>query len=183
MIQESGTEMLYCVHQTLQTEPNATQRDIAKAIGMSLGMTNTLLKRFVDRGWLVMRRMNFQKVQYVFTAEGIKEVSGRTYRYMRRTVKLVYDYKDTIAKSIAAVKTAGIEHVVLIEDDDIAFLIEQACKECRITFSRADTMPAAKSQQTLYVTKNSTSELEPYRTTVESLLTGTVALLCKQEEI
>ena len=40
----------------LKERPNASQRDIAKAIGMSLGMTNSLLKRFSDKGYLYLKK-------------------------------------------------------------------------------------------------------------------------------
>ena len=45
--------LLSDVHQTLLTSPESSQRDISKALNMSLGMTNNILKRFVEKGWRV----------------------------------------------------------------------------------------------------------------------------------
>ena len=46
------------------------QRDIAHAIGMSLGMTNSILKRLATKGFITMRRLNARNVHYLVTPDG-----------------------------------------------------------------------------------------------------------------
>jgi DNA-binding MarR family transcriptional regulator len=57
----------------LKERPDASQRDIAKAIGMSLGMTNSLLKRFSDKGYLYLKKISQRNIQYILTPAGMNE--------------------------------------------------------------------------------------------------------------
>lgn len=123
------------VHETLISSPNASQRDISKALNMSLGMTNNILKRFVDKGWLYMHKISARNIRYVLTSEGLKEVAKRSYNYVKRTIKNVYDYKELILKFIEEKKFNGVKDVILLGEDDVAFIFEYACQKNSLTFS------------------------------------------------
>ena len=134
--------LLSDVHQTLLTSPEASQRDISKALNMSLGMTNNILKRFVEKGWLCMNKISARNIRYVLTPDGLKEVAKRSYNYIKRTIKNVYDYKELILNFIQEEKLKGIKQVILLGEDDIAFIIEYACQKNNISFfnyKRIDT--------------------------------------------
>ena len=96
------------VHQTLLSSPNASQRDISKALNMSLGMTNSILKRFVDKGWMCIHKISARNIKYVLTPEGLKEVAKRSYNYIKRTIKNVYDFKELILDFVGKQKFLGI---------------------------------------------------------------------------
>ena len=122
------------VHQTLISSPNASQRDISKALNMSLGMTNSILKRFVDKGWMCMHKISARNIKYVLTPEGLKEVAKRSYNYVKRTIKNVYDFKELILDFVGKQKSLGIKNIILLGEDDIAFIIEYACQKNEISF-------------------------------------------------
>lgn len=122
------------VHQTLLSSPNASQRDISKALNMSLGMTNSILKRFVDKGWMCMHKISARNIKYVLTPEGLKEVAKRSYNYIKRTIKNVYDFKELILDFVGKQKSLGIKNIILLGEDDIAFIIEYACQKNEISF-------------------------------------------------
>ncbi len=123
------------VHQALLSTPDASQRDISKALNMSLGMTNNILKRFIDKGWMCMNKISSRNIRYVLTPEGLKEVAKRSYNYVKRTIKNVYDYKELILEYIQNRKAEGIERIILLGEDDIAFIIEYACQKNNLKFS------------------------------------------------
>lgn len=126
--------LLSDVHETLLSSPEASQRDISKALNMSLGMTNNILKRFVDKGWIYMNKISARNIRYVLTPEGLKEVAKRSYNYIKRTIKNVYDYKELILNYIQEEKEKGTQNVILLGEDDIAFIIEYACQKNNISF-------------------------------------------------
>jgi DNA-binding MarR family transcriptional regulator len=43
---------IYQVLKHLAAHPQATQRDLAKALGLSLGSANFCIRAVIDRGWL-----------------------------------------------------------------------------------------------------------------------------------
>ncbi|MFP4377949.1 MAG: winged helix-turn-helix transcriptional regulator [Spirochaetales bacterium] len=75
------------------------QRDLAQAIGLSLGMTNAILKRLAGKGFVTMRKLNARNIHYLVTPEGVDLIARRSYRYLRRTVGHVGRYKERMLGS------------------------------------------------------------------------------------
>jgi len=79
-LHESEYSLLEAIYASIaQNEASkaTSQRELAQASGLSLGMTNVLLKRFVERGWIKLSHLNKRKVLYALTAEGMEEISRR----------------------------------------------------------------------------------------------------------
>jgi EPS-associated MarR family transcriptional regulator len=72
----------------LDENPHINQRDLAKALGVSLGKTNYCIKALLDKGLLKMQ--NFQSSEsklayaYILTPAGIVEKSAITSRFLKR---------------------------------------------------------------------------------------------------
>jgi EPS-associated MarR family transcriptional regulator len=72
----------------LENRPEISQRQLAAALGVSLGKTNYCVKALLDRGLLKMQ--NFQNSQrklayaYVLTPAGISEKAVLTLRFLAR---------------------------------------------------------------------------------------------------
>ena len=114
-----------------------TQRDLAEAAGLSLGMTNALLKRFSDKGWVLLKRLNARNIQYALTPEGVAEIALRTYRYFKRTARAAGLYRDRIESFVMARKRAGARRLVLAGVSDLDFLLEYACERHGLLFVKA----------------------------------------------
>ena len=74
----------------LEANPHLTQRDLADALGVSLGKTNYCLKALLSKGFIKMQ--SFRKSQnklayaYLLTPFGITEKAGLTVRFLERKV-------------------------------------------------------------------------------------------------
>jgi len=110
-----------------RNKKNVHQRDLAKIVGLSLGMTNAILKRLVIKGWLKIKKVNNRNIQYIVSPKGIDEISRRSYRYFKRTIKNVVYYKEAILELIKAVKHRGYKGLVLIGTSDLDFIVEHYC--------------------------------------------------------
>lgn len=110
------------------------QRDLAAAAGASLGMTNAILKRLAQKGWIIVRRANSRKIQYAITPDGVNEIARRSYRYFKRTIKNVAFYRDLIDEAVAAAKRRGSTSVVLVGQSDLDFIVEHACSRHGLSF-------------------------------------------------
>ena len=53
---------------TLKQEPLASQRVLAENAGISIGLMNAVLKRFVERGWIMLTNVNLRKLSYAHNA-------------------------------------------------------------------------------------------------------------------
>lgn len=139
-MKEPELVLLSQVQETLKQSPKASQRDIAKAVNMSLGMTNSVLKRFAEKGWLYMNKISSRNIQYVLTPDGMNELAHRSYHYIKRTLKSVLDYKDIITSVILNEKTKGVDRVFLVGKTDLQFIVEYACTHNKIALIFVNTL-------------------------------------------
>lgn len=131
-IKEKEISVLQIIH----TQGDLGQRDLAQAIGISLGMTNVLLKRLAGRGWLLIKKINARNFQYALTPEGMLELSQRSFNYLKRTIKNVVDYKEKIRDFVAEVKEQGFRGIHLAGSSDLDFILEHFCRKTGIRFSQ-----------------------------------------------
>ena len=84
----------------LQDNPNLTQRELAKALGLSLGGLNYCLQALLDKG--VVKIQNFQNSQqkvayaYLLTPSGIAEKAALTGRFLKRKMEEYEELKAEI---------------------------------------------------------------------------------------
>ena len=112
------------------------QRDLARIIGLSLGMTNAILKRLVQKGWLKVKKVNNRRIQYIVSPAGMEKIARRSYRYFRRTIKNVVFYKEAIDRLLGQVVERGYAEVRMIGASDLDFIVEHLCAKHRLGFSR-----------------------------------------------
>ena len=132
---EKELKILEKIH---NNEDSIIQRDLAKIAGLSLGMTNSILKRLIDKGFLTVKKVNNRNIKYIVSPLGIEEISKRSLNYFKRTIKNVVVYKEAIEDVISLVKEDGYRDVVLVGSSDIEFLLEHACIKEKLTFITAE---------------------------------------------
>lgn len=126
MKNETEFLLLSTLH-TLNTEnPHANQRDISCLIHLSLGLTNALLKRFAEKGWVYMKKISPKNIQYILTPEGINEFARKSVRYFENIMESVNLYKNTISDMVLQAKNNGCAQIVLMGDSELDFIIEYA---------------------------------------------------------
>ena len=113
----------------IEQNSHVNQRDLASGVGMSLGMTNAVLKRLVTKGFLMMQKVNNRNIKYAVTPQGIEAIAKRSYRYFRRTLKNVAFYREAIESLVQDVKARGFEGIVLVGPSDLDFIVEWACEK------------------------------------------------------
>jgi DNA-binding MarR family transcriptional regulator len=75
-----GERELRIIEEISQNQ-NLTQRKISHKLGLSLGMTNIILKRLASKGYIKVKGLNRRKVQYILTPKGFAEKTKKSYRY------------------------------------------------------------------------------------------------------
>lgn len=116
------------------------QRDLARIIGLSLGMTNAILKRLAQKGLLKIRKVNNRNIHYIVSPEGIEAITRKSYRYFKRTVKNVVLYKEAMDELVTRIVQEHYAGLVLIGNSDLDFLVEHLCLKHDIPFCRQGDM-------------------------------------------
>ena len=114
------------------------QRELADKAGISLGMTNAILKRLIGKGWLMTKRLNSRNISYVVSPAGVEEIFKRGYRFFKRTIDDVHLYKEGIEHLVAEAAVAGYKTIALIGKSDLDFIVEYACGKAGIAFKKIE---------------------------------------------
>ena len=95
----------------LEDNPEATQRDIARSLGVSLGLVNFCLKALADKGCLKVAnfRASGSKLRYAYllTPEGMQEKARLTAGFLQRKVSEYEALKAEIAALQAEAGSPG----------------------------------------------------------------------------
>ena len=119
------------------------QRDLARVAGLSLGMTNVVVKRLVQKGWLTIRKINNRNIRYAVSPAGIEAISRRSYRYLRRTIRSIVEYRVAIEKFVQDVTKRGYRSLLLVGGSDLGFIVENACRKHGLRFVQDDLLAAS----------------------------------------
>ena len=74
----------------IEQQPNLSQRELAREMGISLGKTNYCVKGLIEKGWL--KAQNFKNSDnkiayaYVMTPSGFSEKAKITARYLKNKI-------------------------------------------------------------------------------------------------
>ncbi len=115
------------------------QRELADKAGISLGMTNAILKRLIEKGWLMVKRLNSRNISYIVSTAGMEEIFKRGYRYFKRTIENVIIYKTQIEGLVSEAAKSGYKSVALVGKSDLDFIVEYSCGKAEIAFERVET--------------------------------------------
>jgi EPS-associated MarR family transcriptional regulator len=97
-------ETHFQIMRILQENPDLTQRELARALGMSVGGLNYCLNALINKGFVKMG--NFQKSKnkfkyvYLLTPQGVAEKVALTSRFLKRKME---EY-DALKVEIEALK-------------------------------------------------------------------------------
>jgi DNA-binding MarR family transcriptional regulator len=143
--EDAELAILESIYSSQKSERPLTQRDLAEAAGLSLGMTNALLKRFAEKGWVLLRRLNARTIHYALSPEGVNEIAHRTYRYFKRSARNASMYRDLIEAFVMKAKREGVGRIVLAGSSDLDFILEFACERHGVLFVKGvDAARAAR---------------------------------------
>jgi DNA-binding MarR family transcriptional regulator len=142
---ESELFLMESLGEAERTQARITQRELATRSGLSLGMTNALLRRFAERGWVKLTRLSAKSVQYALTPEGMTEVARRTAGYFRRAARSAEQHRARIEQFVTRAKQDGARTLVLAGASELDFLLEYACDRHGMVFVRTADLERARA--------------------------------------
>jgi EPS-associated MarR family transcriptional regulator len=102
-------ELHYKIIKLVEENPNISQRELAKQLGVSLGKANYCLKAIMKVGLIKIRnfRNNQNKLSYAYilTPKGIEQKAAITARFLKSKQKEYDELKkeiETLKKDLAA---------------------------------------------------------------------------------
>jgi DNA-binding MarR family transcriptional regulator len=111
-----------------------TQRDLAKRLGVALGLTNLYLKRLARKGFIKIAEFPQKpaarkRLRYLVTPTGIAEKTRLTYEHMAYSLSLYRRARQTLRASLALLPEVGMKRIALWGTGEAAELAYLALKE------------------------------------------------------
>ena len=86
----------------LEVNPEYTQRELSKEMGVSLGKINYCMKKLIEKGWIKLSNFshNPNKIGYIYhlTPKGIEQKGRLTVSFLKRKLEEYEILKNEISK-------------------------------------------------------------------------------------
>jgi predicted transcriptional regulator len=80
----------------LKENPSLSQRSLSRKLNISLGLTNSILKNLITRGWLKAKKDTGRKLLYIITPKGMANVSRLMYNRFQETLHYYHYTRDLL---------------------------------------------------------------------------------------
>jgi len=133
-ISDNELRLLKQLYLSQRTVEVLTQRDFAGTTGLSVGMVNAMLNRFVRRGWVTLTRLSGKKIRYGLTPCGANEVVQRSVEYLKSTVRNALLYQKRIERYVHDLAEKGYTELIFEGSSEIGYLFQYASAIFGLTF-------------------------------------------------
>ena len=109
-------EYRYKILKRLEGEPEISQRELAKELGISLGKVNYCLRALIEKGWVkannFRNNQNKKAYMYLLTPRGLEEKSRITVEFLKIKIAEFEALKrevEILQREAAQVQTANMD--------------------------------------------------------------------------
>lgn len=86
---------------SIETGRPVSQRALSRELGIALGLTNLLLRKMAEKGWIKLLRVPPNRFLYYITPDGIAEKTRKSQAYFSRNIQFYRETRDRISESMA----------------------------------------------------------------------------------
>jgi len=131
---------------------NTTQRKISHRTGLSLGMTNLVIKRLIAKGYVKVKGLDRRRVQYILTPRGFTEKVKKTHRYLLGTIDTLKKVKEKIQDTVLEYYEKGERNFTILGRGELADIVEISLRDMGkrdMRYSRARTPEEINSKNSI----------------------------------
>lgn len=148
MTNDNELQLLEAIYASETASQTNSQRALAGRAGLSLGMTNALLSRFAERGWVKLTHLSGRNLRYILTPAGVEEALRRTITYFARAERSATNYRARIDDYVHGIARKGFRVLVYEGPKELEFLFDYSCSRRGVALmaSPSKEMRASLSQ-------------------------------------
>ena len=104
---------------SVESSPKVNQRQLARELDVSLGLTNTYFQRVLKKGWIRAQKVKPRRWLYFLTPNGALEKSRLSLSYLHRTLNSFRELKSKGDKHLRFLSKKGVRGIHLCGEDDL----------------------------------------------------------------
>lgn len=142
-------EKEFALIQAITRNPTMTQRGLSRTTGLSLGMTNLLIKRLTRKGLIKVNQLDWKRTSYLLTLRGAAEKSRKAYHYTLYTLRIFRQVVENIQAVLRREHATGRREFWIVAEHEIRDLLSAesgslSLDAARFEFvARPEDVPAA----------------------------------------
>ena len=142
----------------IDREETPSQRDLARRLGISLGLVNSFLKRLAHKGYFKVTTIPKNRVRYLLTPKGAAEKTRLTYEYIQSSFAFYRDARHKLRNLFVDLTHQGVRKMVFFGASDLAEIAYLSLNETPIQL-QAVVDPLSAGENFLHHTILHPSEL------------------------
>ena len=113
----------------IETNPDATQADLAEKLGVAIGTVNFAIRRLIKRGYIRAKQLQRRRLQYIITPSGIALRSKLAVDSLQYSMRLYRETRQQAKELIFEARQKGYEAVAIPGEGDLAEIARLTCLE------------------------------------------------------
>ena len=113
----------------VEETPDVTQRALSQRAGIALGLTNVLLRNFVQKGYLRASQASWKRWLYTLTPEGFAHKIRLTVTYVNRVLDHYQNVRQTLRDQLAPLALHEESRIAIYGTQEFAELVYLGLKE------------------------------------------------------
>jgi len=130
----------------IEQNPDVKQTTLAEQLDVAVGTVNWHIKRFIEKGYVKVKRAERRKLRYIITPEGLALRARLTVDYIENSMRLFRRTRERVLDALVVIQQAGYDRVQLVGDGDLAEVIRLTCIEQGFTIDDDPDLPALEIQ-------------------------------------
>lgn len=118
--------------QVLEEQAETSQADLAVRAGIAVGTVNWYLKRWANKGYIKIKRIDRWRWSYLLTPQGVARKATLTKQYVEASMSLYRRTRDNAKEQLTQMTDAGYATVYIDGQGEIAEICHLTCLEMGI---------------------------------------------------
>ena len=136
LVEEPLAEKEFLLIQEISRKPTRTQRELSLNLGLSLGMTNLLIKRLSRKGLIKITQLDWKRTQYLLTLQGAIEKTRKSYDYTMYTLRIFRQIQENINAVLNREYAGGRRTFHLVAQDELLDLVSGTAADLKLEGAR-----------------------------------------------
>lgn len=124
----------------IEKDPNITQREIGKAIGVAVSMVNSYLDDYEKKGLIKRKKHSTKSVEYFVTKKGLELKKLLNISYLSAAQKIYINAKENIISFLSNLVSNNIVKVLFYGAGNVAEIILQTIKNEKIDMIKVEAI-------------------------------------------
>ena len=130
----------------IEQNPDVKQTTLAEQLDVAVGTVNWHIKRFIEKGYVKVKRAERRKLRYIITPEGLALRARLTVDYIENSMRLFRRTRERVLDALIDIQQAGYDRVQIVGDGDLAEVIRLTCIDQGFTIDDDPDLPALEIQ-------------------------------------